>query len=71
MAALDIFRPAATGRSVGGRISQFTNSAFGTLANWRQTNATRRALSKLSDHELEDIGLSRGDIEEISVDSYR
>ncbi len=36
------------------------------FADWRARQATRKALSKLSDHELEDIGLSRGDIDAMS-----
>lgn len=33
------------------------------IAQWNDTRATRKALWKLSDRELDDIGLSRGDIE--------
>ena len=33
---------------------------------WNQTRRTRAALQKLSAHELEDIGLNRGDIERIA-----
>ena len=42
---------------------------FGTLvsafAAWNDTRVTRNALSRLSDRELDDIGLSRGDIDSI------
>jgi uncharacterized protein YjiS (DUF1127 family) len=34
-----------------------------TLTEWNNARLTRRALSSLSDHELDDIGLCRGDIE--------
>ena len=33
------------------------------IVHWNETRRTKAALSKLSAHELEDIGLSRGDIE--------
>ncbi len=35
--------------------------------HWNQTRRTRAALSKLSAHELADIGLSRGDIDGIGI----
>ncbi|MCB2116661.1 MAG: DUF1127 domain-containing protein [Rhodobacteraceae bacterium] len=36
-----------------------------TLAAWNDARVTRNALSRLSDRELDDIGLSRGDIDSI------
>lgn len=37
---------------------------FGSLfASWNDTRVTRRELNRLSDRELDDIGLCRGDIE--------
>jgi len=36
------------------------------IASWRDTRTTRRELSRLSDRELDDIGLCRGDIEQIA-----
>lgn len=36
---------------------------YDTLASWNERRITRNALSRLSDRELEDIGLSRGDID--------
>lgn len=59
MAAID-FRPAATK-------SGFSLSSFvGTLAAWNDRRMTRKALNKLSNRELDDIGLVRGDIETIA-----
>lgn len=37
------------------------------FVQWNQTRQTRAALSQLSAHELEDIGLSRGDIDSIGI----
>ncbi len=39
-------------------------SAF---TGWNQARRTRAALNKLSEHELEDIGLARGDIEAVAT----
>ena len=37
-----------------------------SVASWNDARVTRTALAKLSDRELDDIGLSRGDIEYIA-----
>ena len=36
-----------------------------TFAAWNDARVTRNALSRLTDRELDDIGLSRGDIDSI------
>lgn len=36
---------------------------FATITAWNERRATRNALSQLSDRELDDIGLTRGDID--------
>ena len=36
-----------------------------SLVHWNETRRTRAALGKLSNHELDDIGLTRGDIDQI------
>lgn len=38
---------------------------FARLAAWNDQRVTRNELSRLSDRELDDIGLCRGDIQEI------
>ncbi|WP_166417337.1 DUF1127 domain-containing protein [Cochlodiniinecator piscidefendens] len=40
-------------------------SIFATLTKWNEARLTRNALTSLSDRELSDIGLSRGDIEDV------
>ena len=47
------------------RIGSVMTSAFAAVATWNDARVTRKALSKLSNRELEDIGLCRGDIEDI------
>jgi uncharacterized protein YjiS (DUF1127 family) len=36
------------------------------VSSWNEARRTRAALSRLSAHELDDIGLTRGDIDRIS-----
>lgn len=38
---------------------------YNYLKTWRKHRDTIKHLNKLSDHELEDIGLSRGDIDDM------
>ncbi len=38
---------------------------------WRQARRTERQLSRLSDHELNDLGINRRDIASIANRSYR
>ena len=71
MAAIDITRPLATGLLVGIRISHFVSNTYEAIANWHSTRATKNELAKLSNHELADIGLSRGDIDRIGTTSPR
>ncbi|MCR8725131.1 DUF1127 domain-containing protein [Frigidibacter sp. ROC022] len=47
------------------------STALGRLAAWNEARITRRALERLSDHELDDIGLCRGDIDHIANGSFR
>ncbi|WP_341367102.1 DUF1127 domain-containing protein [Yoonia sp. BS5-3] len=64
MAAFDTTRP-STGHSAG-HFTSFFGSAFATVASWNDARITRKTLSKLTARELDDIGLSRGDIAEVA-----
>lgn len=63
MAAFDTSRPVAVLNS--GRISAFFADTFGAVATWNDARITRKALSKLSSRELEDIGLTYADVDTI------
>lgn len=63
MAALDFTRAQHT--SVG-RIGQTFAFVAGAFAAWNDGRKTRKALSVLSDRQLEDIGLVRGDIDTLA-----
>ena len=63
MAAFDTTRP-ATALSAGG-ITSFIANAAGSLAAWNDARVTRNSLSKLSARELDDIGLTAGEIDRV------
>ena len=47
------------------RFVQFASETGSKFAAWNDARVTRSALTKLTDRELDDIGLCRGDIEAI------
>ena len=65
MAALETLRPVVAGRPFG-RFGATFHQAISMLTAWNDARMTRNALARLSDRELEDIGLNRWDIDEIS-----
>ncbi|MCF8485827.1 MAG: DUF1127 domain-containing protein [Rhodobacteraceae bacterium] len=65
MAAYETSRPAPFGAISIFRAVQNISALLSTVANWNDARVTRKALSKLTDRELDDIGLCRGDIEMI------
>ncbi|PYG28615.1 DUF1127 domain-containing protein [Pelagimonas varians] len=54
----------ATGSHIG--LGALFASFIGTYAAWRDARDTHKSLSSLTDRELDDIGLCRGDIDLIS-----
>ena len=67
MAAFETTRPLTAGQPFASRFGGMTVGFFGALAAWNDARRTRNTLNALSDHELGDIGLVRGDIEEIAA----
>lgn len=63
MAAFETNRPVAGGALFSGRVSTVFSDTVAAVAAWNDARVTRNALGKLSDRELDDIGLCRGDIE--------
>ena len=53
--------------SVASQAVSFVKSTVSSVILWEQNRRTRNTLSKLSDHELDDIGLTRGDIDELAL----
>lgn len=63
MAAYESSRAAPFGAIAIFRFVQFFTEKSAAFAAWNDARVTRKALAKLSDRELDDIGLCRGDIE--------
>lgn len=57
-----------TNRSVGAGISatRILSDMVGWVSTWNDARVTRKALGRLSDRELDDLGLCRGDIDDIA-----
>ncbi len=63
MASIDSTRPFVTApRFSAGRL---VTTFFQGVQSWNDARATRETLSRLSEHELRDIGLSRAEIGDI------
>ena len=69
MAAIDTSRPTAV--LSAGRVSSKFLALLSAVAAWNDTRITRASLSRLSAHELEDIGLSFGDIDMVASRAQR
>lgn len=65
MAAYETTRRAPFGAIATLRIASLFGGIAAAVSGWNDTRVTRNALAKLSDRELDDIGLSRGDIDRI------
>lgn len=66
MATRDFTHPPAVRRLVSGRLARGLGDLLGRLSAWNDARVTRDALRKLSDRQLDDIGLRRGDIDDIA-----
>jgi len=62
MAAISTTRTAPFGAIATFRAVQFLGDVAGALISWNEARVTRNSLSKLTDRELDDIGLCRSDI---------
>ncbi len=65
MAALDHTRVASGSFGLFGRIGAFFASVVTAVVDWNEARMTRNALNQLSNRELDDIGLCRGDIDNL------
>jgi uncharacterized protein YjiS (DUF1127 family) len=63
MAAVVTTRPAPFGAITTYRAITTLSNAVAVFQDWNDARITRKALNKLSDRELDDIGLCRGDID--------
>jgi uncharacterized protein YjiS (DUF1127 family) len=67
MALYDTTRAPIGGRSLTGRLSATFSTLVSTVISWNDARVTRNSLAQLSDRELDDIGLTRGNIEEVAA----
>lgn len=63
MAAVETTRPAPYGAITTYRAINALSNAVMALQAWNDARVTRNALAKLSDRELDDIGLCLGDLD--------
>lgn len=66
MAAFDTTRPAYGAAPVAGQFNGLFSKLFAQVAAWNDARLTRNALNALTDRELDDIGLVRGDIDDVA-----
>ncbi|AZV77173.1 DUF1127 domain-containing protein [Parasedimentitalea marina] len=67
MAAFDTTRTTYGATGLTGRIGAIIAATAAGISQWNDARVTRNSLSTLSDRELSDIGLCRGDIEVIAT----
>jgi len=71
MAVFEYTRPVAGTRGLVGQISALFFDAVASIVSWNDARVTRNSLSGLSNRELDDLGLVRGDIEDIAQGAFR
>lgn len=64
MTTLETTNTLSTGFLMG-RINAMTNNLFTAAHNWNSARVTRKVLNNLTVRQLEDIGLTRGDIDTV------
>jgi uncharacterized protein YjiS (DUF1127 family) len=52
------------------RVFSHLGDIVGSVIAWNDARVTRNALSALSDRELDDIGLTRGNIESVALNHF-
>lgn len=66
MATFDTNRTSFGSTTVAARISSLLHTAIETVSSWNDARMTNKVLSSLSNRELEDIGLTRADIDRVA-----
>ncbi len=51
---------------IAAKVSRFVATVADAIADWHDARLTRKSLNGLTDRELDDIGLTRGDIEMVA-----
>jgi uncharacterized protein YjiS (DUF1127 family) len=63
---MSVFEVSRSASASQGLMAQVYANTIGAYVAWKEARDTRAALDKLSDRELDDIGISRGDIDAIA-----
>lgn len=66
MTTFDTNRTSFGATTVAARISGVLHTAIETAVSWNDARLTRKVLSSLTNRELEDIGLTRADIDMVA-----
>ncbi|WP_299679609.1 DUF1127 domain-containing protein [uncultured Roseobacter sp.] len=66
MATFDTSRTTYGSASVASRFFTMISATVASVIAWNDARVTRNALAALTDRELEDIGLSRSDIDAVA-----
>ena len=69
MAAFDTTRTAQGTTGLIGRIGALAHTITANVMAWNDARSPRKALGALTDRELADIGLIRGDVDSIDANS--
>ncbi|MDW4499515.1 DUF1127 domain-containing protein [Sulfitobacter sp. D35] len=56
--------------SAANRAARYVGDIIASVIAWNDARVTRNVLSALSDRELDDIGLTRGDIDSVATSTY-
>lgn len=70
MAAFDTTRTVYGSSSAVSRFVSLFSRVSASVVAWNDARITRKALSALTDRELEDIGLVRGDIDSVAGSDF-
>ena len=70
MALLDTHNPLMGPAGMAGRIGSVFLTATTVAADLHARRRTRRALSQLTDRELDDVGLTRADIDRVARKAF-
>ena len=66
MFAPEVTRPVPLGSVTTFRVVSVLQRTYDALASWQSARVTSRELMRLSDQQLTDIGLVRGEIAEVA-----
>lgn len=63
MAHFDATRPVVAKKTFGAHFHTLFSRISTSLIEWNEQRVTRNELSRLSDHQLSDLGLTRHDVD--------